>query len=120
MSKTLFTVILDFDGTNSVSQFSESGPEQAFEKWWKNLDNPVNYGLKPDPARALAAALQNEWNEHIESELRHGRKSLFVRLVSEMTNVWCVWLSVGEKSVLVNIIATSSEPLRSEDREGPP
>jgi hypothetical protein len=110
MSKILFTVILDFDGTNSVSQFYELGPEQAFQKWRQNLNDPVKYDLKPDRARVLAEALQNEWNEHVESELRRGAQRSFVLPVSEMTNVWCVWLSVGEKCALINIIATSSSP----------
>lgn len=112
MSKVLFTVILDFDGVNSVSQFYGLGPEQALREWQHNLNSPGEYGLKPDQARVLAKALQDEWDEHLENERLHRRKDTFVLPVSEMTNVWCVWLSIQDKPALINIIATRSKPIR--------
>ena len=112
MSKVLFTVILDFDGVNSVSQYSELNPMQALRKWQHNLNNPVRYGLKPNQAKVLAKALEDESNEHADIERLLGRKSSLVGTVNEVTNVWCVWLSVGEKSAVINIVATRTRPIR--------
>jgi hypothetical protein len=116
MSKVLFTVLLDFEGVNSISQFSALDPMQALRKWQRNLNNPVRYGLKPNQAKVLAKALEDGRNEHVETDRLLGRKSAFVGTVNEVTNVRCVWLSVGKKtSALINIVATSITPLPSKN-----
>ncbi len=114
MPNTLFTVILEFEGTTSVSQFSAVDPEQAFQKWQERLDNPVEVGLRPDRARALAEALQESRSEEEQSAQRHGRRCSVLVPLQETTNVWCVSELVGRKLALINIVGTVTEQLRSE------
>jgi len=96
----LFTIILEFAGTNSVSQFSASGPNAAFQKWVQGLESPNNYALTSQQGRAVTKSLT------AKRELRDGHQLTQLR---GLTNVWCVIAFAGRKPrrcVLLNIIAT--------------
>lgn len=103
--KELFTVILDFEGTNSVSQFTALTPDEALREWHRGLDRPVNYNLKPDRAHLLSEALRREWKECTE---RPSETGTLVVALSEVKNVWCLWLALEDTSALINIVATLS------------
>lgn len=105
-SLSTFTFVLEYEGTNSVRQIIASGPEAALRKWQNGLVNPVDYGLRPSSANSLAECLEKNWREHLERNAAIGRREPFVRSLDGLTNVWCVWISVGEQSALINIIAT--------------
>jgi len=53
----LFTVILEFDGVNSVSQFYASGADAAFRKWVHDPGDPNRHALTTSQAQAVAEAL---------------------------------------------------------------
>jgi hypothetical protein len=44
-SERLFTIIMDFEGTTSVSQFRAASPLRAAEMWLDTLTKPGAYGL---------------------------------------------------------------------------
>ncbi|HTC31918.1 MAG TPA: hypothetical protein VK724_01025 [Bryobacteraceae bacterium] len=108
----LFTIILEFEGTNSVSQFSAAGPSAAYQKWLKGLENPNKYGLTPQQGRAVIKALAANRALHRQVNEALGRNYRELVPLQGLTKVWCVTASAGRKprkSVLLNIIATVGE-----------
>jgi hypothetical protein len=113
--KLLFTIILEFEGTNSVSQHSASSPDAAFRKWARGLDTPIEYALTKDQAREVAEALSERETLHREGDEILGKKDHLAQPLTGMKNAWCVTASAGKgrrKFVLVNIIATDPTSLR--------
>jgi hypothetical protein len=105
----LFTIILEFEETNSVSQFSASGPNAALQKWVQGLENPKNYGLMPQQGRAVTKALAAERALRRDVNEALGRNYRELVPLQGLTNVWCVTALAGRKPrkfVLLNIIAT--------------
>lgn len=107
----LFTVILEFGGLTSVSQFIATNPDTALLRWEDGLSDPLTYGLRPEQAQAVARVLVAQRRDHEEWTLSRKRQAPFVTAVSEVKNVWCVTFFVGRKFGLINIIATNSEPV---------
>ena len=93
----LFTIILEFEGTNSVSQFSASGPNAAFRKWVQGLENPKNYALTPQQARAVTKALadRGELQRRVNDVLATDDRELAP--LHGLKNIWCVIAFAGRK-----------------------
>lgn len=90
----LFTVILEFEGLNSVSQIDAADPDAAFRRWTEGLARPLGYGLDPKQAAALAKNIEG---------YKDRRK---LTALEGMQNVWCTTELVGKTSALFNIIGT--------------
>jgi hypothetical protein len=103
----LYTIILDFEGTNSVSQISAADPEAAIGDWVSGLNRPSNYGLPKEQAETVAEGLETR------RRLRHAGSEAMEfdnyepALLTGMKNAWCV-VGYGETTVLLNIVATVS------------
>ena len=52
-TKSLFTVVMEFEGTTSVSQVRADGPAEAVRHWLERLGSGTAYGLTRDQARRL-------------------------------------------------------------------
>jgi len=61
----LFTVILEFEGTTSVSQSSARNIGEAYRNWLQGLKDPVGFGLSVDQAERLASALSLRGCSHL-------------------------------------------------------
>jgi len=91
----LFTVIMEFRGTTSVSQFVAADPQSAMKLWQEGLAGPNPYGLSDSSARRLlkAAIAQEPCDVPVPLE---GLKS-----------VWCRTVLAGGQLALLNIVKTS-------------
>ena len=93
--KRLFTVVMDFEGTTSVSQFRARSVEDAVRLWRKDLDQWGIYGLNEPQRKRLAAG--------------YGDVELGIApvLLDGLQNVWCSSVSARRKgSALLNIVET--------------
>ena len=112
----LFTIVLEFDGVNSVSQFSAATADSAFRKWVRRLDRRYEYGLTVDQARDLAQALASNHELHRSISKDFGGQSDELTPLMGLRNVWCVTASAGKKPrkhILLNIITTVSDEEKS-------
>ena len=91
----LFTIILEFEGTTSVSQFSARSVGAAYRQWHHGLKDPRRYGLEANQAERLASALLFDGFQR-PTPLRSTK------------NVWCVSTHVNDSYALLNFIATVS------------
>ncbi len=98
MRTHLFTVVMEFDGTNSVSQFVASDAEMALSLWLKGLTKAWAYGLSRASAEKLRKALLHS------RELQGSTQPV---PIEGMTNVRCETCAVGRKHALLNIVQTS-------------
>lgn len=89
----LFTTILEFEGTTSVSQFAAPNVGDAYRSWFQGLKDPSRYGLNADQAERLASALSVEGLQPPTP-------------LDSTENVWCTTVLVGEKLALLNFVAT--------------
>lgn len=89
----LFTIILEFEGTTSVSQFAGPSVDVAYRDWFEGLKDPGRYGLNPKQAERLAAALSFD-----------GLRS--PTPLASTKNVWCTSTHVDENYALLNFVAT--------------
>lgn len=108
-SQKLFTIILEFDGVNSVSQVKAATPEEALQKWEGRLGVPGEYGLKNDDAKMLVRMIEEERRSHRRDEQLFNRASSFVRPLADVRNVWCLWPFLDNRSALINIVGMWSE-----------
>jgi hypothetical protein len=108
-SQKLFTIILEFDGVNSVSQVHATSPDEALQKWSERIGVPGEYGLKHDDATMLMKMIEEARDSHRRSEQIFSRNRSFVGPLNEVRNVWCLWLSMGNRSALINIVGMWSE-----------
>jgi hypothetical protein len=106
--RMLFTVILEFEGTNSVAQFAASGPSDAFLKWIEGLEKPGGYGLNKHQVKTLteAIAATRKLNRDVNEALGINEDELTP--LDGMNNVWCLTGNADGKFVLLNIVATVS------------
>lgn len=89
----LFTIILEYEGTTSVSQVPGRSVDEAYRGWFQGLQDPGRYGLDPKQAEALTAALSFDGIQS-PTPLAHSK------------NVWCISAHVDENLALLNFIAT--------------
>ena len=89
----LFTIILEFEGTTSVSQFSGRSVDEAYRGWFQGLKDAGRYGLNPEQAERLAAALSFDG-------IRPPTP------LASTKNVWCTSTHVDENYALLNFVAT--------------
>ncbi len=92
----LFTVLMEFEGTTSPSQFTARDVEQAFKKWLKGLHKPNRYGLtERQRLRVVKGAEDTPY--------------MAASLLSGLQNVWCVTLLAKRGGlVLLNIVQTEA------------
>ena len=88
-----FTIILEFEGTTTVSQFSARNVGEAYRSWFQGLKAPGRYGLDANQAERLASALSFDG-------LRPPTP------LASTENVWCTTAHAGKKFALLNFVAT--------------
>jgi uncharacterized protein YabE (DUF348 family) len=94
MALSLYTVIMEFEGTTSVSQTTAGTVVEALKLWSGGLSESEHYGLAPASAsRLLEALVDSQDDEPVQ--------------ITGTTNVWCTSILVGKKSALLNIVKTS-------------
>ena len=95
----LFTVIMEFDGTTSVSQVVAQDVRGALRLWLDRLREPGACGL----SRSAARSIQESFAE--EDETKN------VGNIKGVVNVWCTTALVGRnassKLALLNIVKTN-------------
>lgn len=91
-----FTIVVEFEGTTSVSQLPANDPTEAVRRWFERLGNGDPYGLSADQARRLKA-------EFLGCEHRRPVP------LSGLFNAWCTSVFGGDTSALFNIILTEGE-----------
>src|SRR5262245_21665218 len=89
----LFTVVMEFDGTTSISQFVAARVGDALKLWLIRLQEPNAYGL----SRSLARSLHTAFVKH---------PSTAPVRIEGVANVWCTTAFVGRKFALLNIVKT--------------
>jgi len=93
-TKRLFSVVMDFEGTTSVSQFKAAKPEDALRLWLKGLSKPNRYGLTAKQASRLVTGSESD-------------EDMIPALLDGITNVWCSGVLAADKGMaLLNIIGT--------------
>jgi len=99
----LFTILLEFEGINSVSQFSASDPDAAVRLWVHGLSKPMSYGFHQ--AETVAKALEAHGRQHRAVNEALGIDKSELAPLGGVRNVWCL-MGSGEKPALLNIVAT--------------
>lgn len=89
----LFTIVLEFEGTTSVSQFSGRNVAEAYRRWFQGLDDPGRYGLDSNQVQRLTSALSAEPLQPPTP-------------LAATENVWCTTTLVGGELALLNFVAT--------------
>ena len=90
----LYTVIMEFEGTTSVSQTTASTVVEALALWADGLRQPENYGLSSASAHRLFDCIREE-------------KDVKPVGIRETVNVWCTTVLAGDSLALLNIVKTS-------------
>ena len=88
----LFTVILEYSGTTSATQVRACCPDDAIQKWLKEIDEREAYGLT------------NEQGLKIREAFDPGESAVPVR---GLVNVWCTTILAGGELALLHLIATA-------------
>jgi hypothetical protein len=97
----LFTVVMDFEGTTSVSQFVARSPREAMTRWAADLSKPDSYALTDGQRARLLRGFED--GEHYRDVGFHSP----VRLLG-LQNAWCSTVSCIRKGMaLLNIIETN-------------
>jgi len=100
----LYTVIMEFDGTTSVSQVVARDVRGALRLWLDRLREPGSYGLSRSALRRLQVAFTEE------CEMMNGVTPVNIR---GAINVWCTTAVVGRRAprklALLNIVKTHQE-----------
>ena len=90
----LFTVVMDFQGTTSVSQVRAIEASDALMRWVHSLKTDAACGLTSDQRTRLLNAFDVEVDK--------------VTSLGGVRNVWCATISVPDGGLAVlNIIATA-------------
>jgi len=91
----LFTVIMDFEGITSATQFRASSVEDALRLWLDALSQPHACGLT-DPQRARLLSDSNAFDRDMAPTPLQGLQS-----------TWCSTVSPNDRGLaLLNIIET--------------
>jgi hypothetical protein len=95
-AKRLFTVVMEFEGTTSVSQFQAANADDALRLWLKGLRKPGPYGLTAKQVSRLVRGSESD-------------EGMIPALLDGIRSVWCTWVLAADKGMaLLNIIATGS------------
>ncbi len=89
----LFTIILEFEGTTSVSQFRARNVGEAYRCWYQELKAPNRYGLDANQAERLASALLFDGLQRPTP-------------LASTEHVWCVSTHVDGNYALLNFVTT--------------
>lgn len=89
----LYTVIMEFEGTTSISQKTAKTAVEALALWSDGLRQPEHYGLAPASARRLFDSIRE----------KHDMKPVNI---NGTANVWCTTVLAGENLALLNIVKT--------------
>ena len=89
----LYTLLLEYSGTTSVSQVHAHSPEKALLQWTVQLLEPKAYGLSKLAARNLKAALDRQGGHSLAS-------------LDGLAKVWCTTTLVKEELALLHIVET--------------
>ncbi len=93
MKDSYFTVVMEFAGTTSVSQFTADEAADALKMWLTRLIQPDAYGLSRSSARQLEKAFADNYHRTLEP-------------VEGLVNVWCTVALVSGKLALLNVVKT--------------
>ena len=91
----LYTLLLEFSGTTSVSQVQAQSPEEAVRQWIAKLLEPKAYGLSKGPARSLKSALDRQDGDSLAA-------------LNGLTRVWCATALVKKELALLHIVETKA------------
>jgi len=91
---SLFTVVMEFDGTTSVSQFVATSVKNALKLWRKGLDQPIVYDLSPSSAQSFKVAYDKRDPDRAPVP------------INGVAGVWCTTVVVGNRLALLNIVKT--------------
>lgn len=97
--RKLFTVIMEFEGTTSVSQVRARSANEALKLWARKLQTPEVYALKKKQAAKLIKGFKQFDDFGYQDAVA----------LTGLSNVWCTFVSGGRSSALLNIVATLEE-----------
>lgn len=92
-ARKLYTLLLEFSGTTSVSQVEALDPNEAFRLWTAKLEGTDAYGLSGHAARDLRAAIGRQDDHSIVS-------------IDGLTGVWCTTSLVNQDLAILHVIET--------------
>ena len=94
-SKRLFTIVMEFEGTTSVTQFRADSVQDALRLWLNDLSQQGIFGLT-DVQRTRLAKGCSDFDLDLAPAPLHGRQS-----------IWCSTISAqGGGMALLNIVET--------------
>jgi hypothetical protein len=95
-AKTIFTAILEFEGTTSAAQVTAESPEVALQKWVRGLESTEAYGLTTQQVAKLLDAFDLQEN---------------AVPVRGLVNVWCKTILAEKQLAVLHLIHTMSSDL---------
>jgi|GEM_PF-4079942 len=95
----LYTLIVEYEGLTSISQFIAESPAEAVDKWFAAIGDGTPYGLTTEQTRALSSAYAARDEEEID-----------VSPVSGVSGVWCATVFGDPEVAFYNIVATEAPP----------
>lgn len=88
-----FTVVMEFDGTTSVSQFVAKPAANALKLWLARLAEPNAFGLSRRSARLLQTAFVDDSSAELTT-------------LKGVVGVWCTTALAGDKLALIHLVKT--------------
>ena len=85
-TKRLFTVVMEFEGTTSVSQFKAANAEDALRLWLKGLRKTDRYGLTAKQVSRLASGSESD-------------EDMIPALLNGIRKVWCTEVLAADKGM---------------------
>ena len=92
----LYTILLEFESTTSVSQFRAASSTEALELWSRHLGDGHRYGLSPVQAQSIAS----DWDAQFSA-----------CPLNDVLGVWCHTVLAGASLALFNVVATADEAI---------
>ena len=93
---SLFTVVMNFEGTTSVTQVKASSPAVALEQWLRSLNNEGAYGLTTGQRVRLL--------DSFDSEVDGPPVPL-----DGLINAWCATLGPRGALAILNFVRTENQ-----------
>jgi len=102
-ARALFTVVMEFEGTTSISQVNARHPNDALMLWAAGLAASNAYGLSRSSARRLQSAIIEDANRAVSANIGDDPVK-----IDGVKNVWCKSVAVEPKGLaLFNIVKTA-------------